>query len=990
MRSQIMANGGYLFQDSTPFPKYKRRKISAVREFPYGCGPNAPRVNGRHMKRSDFGHGDQKSTNEIAVESKVDIHNVVAHEIPPPMDFELVKSANEVSYDSSIEGATSSVAFHVPLQPKESTVNLGSSLNSLGRKYPPRRKVSAVRDFPRCCGIDAPRVTRDECIYARDLSKHGSASNVNDEKGVKHSSLERGENSKADGNAKCNEKHLSAVNLSGTWQGGCQSNDVNVKETVLHVTSSPCLVNTDKNSFETLSESVRLHRDEISQMAESESEMKTVVSHLKLDGEIVVHSEGSGSRGQHLIASESSAKKVDVLNAGPHCKDIVVYIEDKHSGSKRSRSPENAVDRMVVYALMAAPNCPWRQSNEVNLISQSGIRKSGGLTHRFSSGMKKSKVKKLLDERRALMVVSNRNKACANYIEATPLRSSHSYATTMEGDELDSWEQDEGGKNFHVSNNTLDIDLPPVIPNNAKMLKDSNDHVSCSKVRETLRIFHAVFRKLMHKEEANLRRGLTPSKRIDLDTANILKNQGKYINTGQIVGSVPGVDVGLEFQFRVELAMVGLHRPFQAGIDYKKQSGTLIATSIVASGGYADDMISSDVLIYSGSGGNPTKGDKKAEDQKLERGNLALKNSIAAKNPVRVIRGHDHKASGGRARTVKTYTYDGLYLVTKYWQEPGPNGNLVYKFRLERIPGQPELAWNMIKNSKRSNIRHGVCVQDISEGKELVPICAVNTIDDEKPPSFKYITSMLYPEWCRPLPLRGCNCVAECSDSASCSCAVRNHGEIPFNNNGSIVEVKPLVYECGPSCKCPPSCSNRVSQLGIRFQLEIFKTESRGWGVRSLNYIPSGSFICEYLGELLEDKEAEQRIGSDEYLFDIGSNFSDQNLLDEFSEIMPHPQIGSSEVVDDVGFTIDAERYGNVGRFINHSCSPNLYAQNVLYDHEDSRMPHIMLFAAENIPPLQELTYHYNYNIGQVRDAIGNVKIKHCFCGSADCAGRLY
>ncbi|KAJ4712642.1 Histone-lysine N-methyltransferase, H3 lysine-9 specific protein [Melia azedarach] len=93
---------------------------------------------------------------------------------------------------------------------------------------------------------------------------------------------------------------------------------------------------------------------------------------------------------------------------------------------------------------------------------------------------------------------------------------------------------------------------------------------------------------------------------------------------------------------------------------------------------------------------------------------------------------------------------------------------------------------------------------------------------------------------------------------------------------------------------------------------------------------------------------------------------------------------------EDGGFTIDAAQYGNVGRFINHSCSPNLYAQNVLYDHEDKRMPHIMLFAAENIPPLQELTYHYNYVIDQVHDSYGNIKKKICSCGSSECTGRLY
>ena len=105
-----------------------------------------------------------------------------------------------------------------------------------------------------------------------------------------------------------------------------------------------------------------------------------------------------------------------------------------------------------------------------------------------------------------------------------------------------------------------------------------------------------------------------------------------------------------------------------------------------------------------------------------------------------------------------------------------------------------------------------------------------------------------------------------------------NGGKIPYNCNGAIVDAKPLVCECGPSCKCPPSCYNKVSQHGMKIQLEIFKTKSRGWGVRSLTSTPSRSFICEYIGELFEDKEAE-KTQNDEYLLDIGHNVSDCSLI---------------------------------------------------------------------------------------------------------------
>ncbi|MCL7038803.1 hypothetical protein MKW94_019988 [Papaver nudicaule] len=508
--------------------------------------------------------------------------------------------------------------------------------------------------------------------------------------------------------------------------------------------------------------------------------------------------------------------------------------------------------------------------------------------------------------------------------------------------------------------------------------------VTRSKVRETLRLFQAMSRKLLQEE---LKVPGTLSKRIDLITAEEMKKQEKWVNTGdKILGHVPGVEIGDEFHYRVELSIIGLHGPFQGGIDQVKKDGKILATSVVSSGGY-DDIDNFDVLVYSGQGGNPASGNKKAKDQKLERGNLALKNSMDEKSPVRVIRGFkemdglDHT----RGKTIATYTYDGLYLVERYWQEKGRHGNNVYMFELRRIPGQPELGLREVKQAKKSRLRKGLCVEDISQGEEKMRICAVNTLDSEKPPQFKYIAKMKYTSSHNLIPLKGgCECTNGCSDSEKCLCVVKNGGEIPFNEDGALLEQKTVVYECGPLCKCPPSCYNRVSQHGIKFQLEIFKTKSRGWGVRSLNSIPSGSFICEYTGKLLAEKEADQRTGCDEYLFDLGRIKSSSQIL--------ATGLSNENVEDEEGyFTIDALEYGSVSRFINHSCSPNLVTQDVLYDHDDKRMPHVMLFAGENIPPMRELTYDYNYVVDTVCDSSsGNIKIKECLCGSNECSGRMY
>ncbi|KAK1325277.1 Histone-lysine N-methyltransferase, H3 lysine-9 specific SUVH5 [Acorus calamus] len=436
----------------------------------------------------------------------------------------------------------------------------------------------------------------------------------------------------------------------------------------------------------------------------------------------------------------------------------------------------------------------------------------------------------------------------------------------------------------------------------------------------------------------------------------------------------------------MELLLIGLHRRHLAGIDFARQKrGLTLATSIVASRRYANKMNDLGVLIYNGSGGNPSFcACRIPKDQTLEHGNLALKNSMDAKSPVRVIYGNKKDAAQNKkkGKTVVRYVYDGLYLVEKYWTEK-ENGCSVFKFQLRRIPGQPELAEMKILN--KFQVEEDLKVYDVSQGKENLPIKLVNTINDEYPKPFTYVSRMTYASYVQ-TPLEGCNCINGCSDSVKCACVLKNQGEVPFNDGGCILHARPLVYECGPSCSCPPSCYNRVSQHGLKFKLEVFKTERMGWGVRSSMFIPSGSFICEYTGELLMDMEADKR-DDDDYLFDIGQNYHDQELWEGLPTFTTKASLQDD---DGPAFTIDAAERGNVGRFINHSCTPNLYAQNILYDHGDERVPHIMFFASEDIPPFQELTYHYNYNIGQVRDSDGKIKIKDCYCGSIECTGRLY
>ncbi|GMI95637.1 hypothetical protein HRI_003233000 [Hibiscus trionum] len=967
-------------------PMFKQRKVSAVRDFPPGCGRLAALI----TNPSERAQGQAISESEKPA-LLPDYADKVQCEKPAVLPDNAEKVHCETNFSGGSEVATCLINEVSDLQkdlPEENAaisegevpqrgVNLHlveSSLEkTLARSYRPRKGVTVVRDFPPFCGRNAPPLSEEErAKWLTSLKNKG----FNIEKFVnKETPLEKTlcanvrqviedvqDIHTLDGKVEGSAPRLSVEGIQSKPEELASEKMEN--QGAYEAYSSNDMEedsgNMSKNSIKPSCEALPNEFDRNSEKVTETGDVYARCLEENPIRDIVVY-QGGNSFDKRL--PDSSAFEDQLLEEGR----IVVYEEGNNFEKKLPNS--SALEY---------------QSLEENHVSpenlSNGLCRQGKVTYKPNLAGGSLKRKK---ESNAILPPPQVNTKKSSFKK----RAAHKgRGQVIVWNKEDSLQQDEQyiNDNFAQSSCSYDVSLPP---GPSITDHDNGAMTTRNKVRETLRLFQAIFRKLLQEEESKMKEQGKAGKRIDILAAKILKEKGKYVNTGkQIIGPVPGVEVGDEFQYFVELNIVGLHRQSQGGIDYVKQGEKIIATSIIAAGGYENDLDSSDVLSYMGQGGNVMQKGKQPEDQKLERGNLALANSKVVKNPVRVIRGETKSSSTLLESRGKTYVYDGLYLVEEFKQEPGPHGKLVYKYKLVRIPGQPELAWKVVKKSK---VREGLCVNDISQRKEKIPICAINTIDGETPPSFVYEPHMIYPDWCRPIPPKGCGCINGCSESGNCSCVIKNGGEIPYNHNGAIVEAKPLVYECGPNCSCPSSCHNRVSQHGIKFQLEIFKTESRGWGVRSLNSIPSGSFICEYAGELLEDREAEERKGNDEYLFDIGNNI-DSSLWDGLSTIMPDAHSSSCQVVQESGFTIDAARCGNIGRFINHSCSPNLYAQNVLYDHEDLRIPHIMFFAAENIPPLQELTYHYNYMIDQVRDENGDIKKKICYCGSSECTGRLY
>ncbi|KAM7349030.1 histone-lysine N-methyltransferase G9a [Cochliomyia hominivorax] len=267
---------------------------------------------------------------------------------------------------------------------------------------------------------------------------------------------------------------------------------------------------------------------------------------------------------------------------------------------------------------------------------------------------------------------------------------------------------------------------------------------------------------------------------------------------------------------------------------------------------------------------------------------------------------------------------------------------------------------------RRSNIVCG----DISNGRELCPIQALRNENNIAPveesdqlmlPDFRYITDTIILQNSvqidqRVSQMRICNCSDGCTtDHCQCTNASDRtwytaEGRLSADFN---FEDPAVIFECNDVCNCNKRfCKNRVVQNGITIPLQVIECEdtSKGWGVRTMVHIPKGSFVAVYTGEILTEMEADRRM-DDSYFFDLGHNHC-----------------------------IDANYYGNVSRFFNHSCEPNIVPVRVFYHHQDYRFPKISFFTCRDIEVGEEICFDYGDKFWSIKN-----RFFTCKCQSTSC-----
>ena len=162
--------------------------------------------------------------------------------------------------------------------------------------------------------------------------------------------------------------------------------------------------------------------------------------------------------------------------------------------------------------------------------------------------------------------------------------------------------------------------------------------------------------------------------------------------------------------------------------------------------------------------------------------------------------------------------------------------------------------------------------------------------------------------------------------------------------------------ECVGDCGCGSECQNQRFQQQQYADVCVIKTEKKGYGLRANVDLRPHTFIFEYIGEVINETQFRRR------------------MIQYDEEGIKHFYFMSLSK----GEFVDATKKGNLGRFCNHSCSPNCYVDKWVVG-DKLRMG---IFAERKIRAGEELVFNYNV------DRYG-ANPQPCYCGEPNCTGFI-
>ncbi|KAL5712023.1 [histone H3]-lysine(4) N-trimethyltransferase [Ranunculus cassubicifolius] len=311
-------------------------------------------------------------------------------------------------------------------------------------------------------------------------------------------------------------------------------------------------------------------------------------------------------------------------------------------------------------------------------------------------------------------------------------------------------------------------------------------------------------------------------------------------------------------------------------------------------------------------------------------------------------------------------------------------------------------------------------LNDISKGEERVRIPVVSKINSEQyPPCFRYISRNAHYQGAHvnfSLARIGdedscTECFGDCLTAPiPCACTKETGGVFAYTVEGNVKKEfldkcismkrnprthycedcplersksgwgkckghisKNFIKECWIKCGCDKQCGNRVVQRGISHRLEVFLTPAdKGWGVRTVEDLPKGAFVCEYVGEILTNIELYNR--------NQESNGTEKHT---YPMLLDADWYAEDRLEDEEALCLDGTHFGNIARFINHRCfDGNLIDIPVEIETPDHHYYHVAFFTSRAVPAFEELTWDYGIDFSDVDHPI---KAFRCECGSQFC-----
>lgn len=436
---RFLENGVGIGLDGPPL-KFKKRRVSAIRDFPPGCGRNAAPIDGNMEVNGGVESNSIRQGGPLAEKLKEEVNDVgvestsvretesltevktsdmdESSQVPESAKCETTTSPleavdtvqtetlNQNETSSPVNDAVESTEKKFPPRKKTSavrdSVQFGKSVpaekpeevlnESLVKKFPPRRKVSAIRDFPHGCGRGVAHVVFKE--VGESVEQQGVKADAKQlEKRVQPgAALDSKLKEKKDVVAGVQAKPIPAVEKQVGQQVYSREK---VKQVKTEKASMKPLTKIDKGSgnsgVKLGTESVKVSKDASSNKISAGKSTNEPDDDRELVQCLMAKPNCPWAQGKKpskpapvLQSPEERGKKILKSPSGlqsevPQRKKASKSASDNLSNTVENASLESSDDREIVQALMAAPNCPWRHGKKP-------LKSPGGQAKKFVAG----------------------------------------------------------------------------------------------------------------------------------------------------------------------------------------------------------------------------------------------------------------------------------------------------------------------------------------------------------------------------------------------------------------------------------------------------------------------------------------------------------------------------------------------------------------------------------------------------------------------------